>query len=378
MSKNKLSTIQSFIKKEIVLVISFVLALISCFFVPVSKEYVSYIDLRVLTLLFCLMLIVAGFRSIGFFYVLANKLFKFSHTIRSTACVFVMMCFFGSMFITNDVSLILFVPFSIFVLKEQLSSKLFIFLVILETIAANLGSMLTPIGNPQNLYIYSRYNFTISQFIMIMLPYTLAAFVLLLVCSLLFPRDSISGLRRLDGSMEQPRNIVASYVVYTVLFALVLTTIARITPYYISLIVCLVAIVVNDRKLLSQVDYSLIMTFVFFFVLVGNMKHIPAINDYITNVLQGHELGTSIIASQFISNVPAAILLSSFTNKAKLLLIGVNIGGLGTMIASMASLISYKFYARENGSKILSYFLWFTLFNIAFLAVLVGVYIITF
>ena len=251
-------------------------------------------------------------------------------------------------------------------------------MVILETIASNLGSMLTPIGNPQNLYIYSRYNFTISQFIMIMLPYTLAAFVLLLVCSLLFPRDSISGLRRLDGSMEQPRNIVASYVVYTVLFALVLTTIARITPYYISLIVCLVAIVVNDRKLLSQVDYSLIMTFVFFFVLVGNMKHIPAINDYITNVLQGHELGTSIIASQFISNVPAAILLSSFTNKAKLLLIGVNIGGLGTMIASMASLISYKFYARENGSKILSYFLWFTLFNIAFLAVLVGVYIITF
>ena len=172
------------------------------------------------------------------------------------------------------------------------------------------------------------------------------------------------------------RLVKLQYVCLTALFILVLTTIAHITPYYITFVVCIVVIALMNIKLFASVDYALIFTFMFFFVLVGNIKQIPAINTFITNIVTGNELATSVVASQVISNVPAAILLSSFTDKAKLLLIGVNIGGLGTMIASMASLISFKFYTREKGSKTLSYFLWFTLFNIVFLVLLVILFLL--
>ena len=364
-----------FLKQETVLVVASMLAIVSCFFVTPSRQYLDYIDFRVLALLFCLMLIVSGFRHIGFFAFISKQLFAFIHTLRMAVFVFILLCFFCSMLITNDVALILFVPLSLFMLKDFLTEKLTIFLLVFETLAANLGSMFTPIGNPQNLYIFSSYNFRLLHFFQIMAPYTLVSFVLLILCTFLFPKTALE-----DDVIPAKRfvneNLTLHYSCYLILFILVLLTVVRLIPYTITLSVCVIVIALLKPALFKKVDYYLLLTFMAFFIFVGNMGHIESIKNFITHLTQGNEFSLGIVLSQFISNVPATLLLSDFTDNASSLLIGVNLGGLGTIIASMASLISYKFYAAEKKYRILPYFLWFTLFNIAFLAVLVLTYVI--
>lgn len=367
-----MSNIKDFIKKEFVLFVSAILMIVSCFFVPISSKYVSYIDFRVLAILFCLMLTVAGFRSIGLFEKLSAKLFSITHTLRISALAFIVLVFFSSMIITNDVALILFVPFTIFTLKKHLNSRQFIFLIVFETIAANLGSMLTPIGNPQNLFIYTFYRMDIGVFFKTMFPYSLMSLILLILCCFFFPNTPIvsNTSTGIDAEDYESDNLLLKYTIYTFLFFLILSTVARFTPFGITLLACIIIVAITDYKLFLKVDYALLLTFMALFVFVGNMGEISTIKNSIKSVLIGRELLVSLGLSQLISNVPATLLLSKFTTNAKLLLIGVNLGGLGTMIASMASLISYKFYASEKGSKIFSYFLWFTMFNIAFLALL--------
>lgn len=365
---NRLSkgTILTIIKQEFVLIIALILAIISCFFVPPSKHYVNYIDFRVLALLFCLMLIVSGFRSIFFFDILSEKLFHFTHTIRSTVLLFILLCFFSSMLITNDVALILFVPFSIFSLKEFLKGRLLIFLIVLETLAANLGSMFTPIGNPQNLYIFSTYKMNVFSFFQIMFPYTGLSLVLLFFTIFLFPKSLISG-NKVMNSGKSLSKYAFQYLCFSLLFLLTLTTVIRITPVEITLITCTFIVFFLNKKLFTKVDYSLLFTFVALFIFVGNMGQIEFIQETISGFVSGNEIKMSILISQVISNVPATLLLSHFTENSRALLIGVNLGGLGTMIASMASLISFKLYIKEKESRGISYFLWFTLFNVIFL-----------
>lgn len=365
--------IKTFIKDEIVLVIASLLALFSCIFVPVSKSYINYIDFRVLSLLFCLMAIVAGLRSVNFFYKLSAFLFKNAGSIRKVSLIFIMLCFFFSMLITNDVALILFIPFSIFVLKKHLNEKLFIILIVLETIAANLGSMLTPIGNPQNLYLFSAYNMELSHFLLTTLPYSVCSLLMLILCSTIFPPENFSSEIVANSEEQEDINYKLHYICYTSLFLLTLLTVIRIIPYQLTLIVCIIIIAVINRKLFLSVDYCLLLTFIAFFVFVGNLGEIETIKNFITGITNGHEIISSVLASQFISNVPAALLLSGFTDNGTALLVGTNIGGLGTIIASMASLISYKFYAKEKGSSIPAYFLWFTIFNIVFLIILLSI-----
>lgn len=369
---NKLVT---FIKQEIVLVIATVLAFFSCIFVPVNKDYIDYIDIRVLALLFCLMLIVAGFRYVEFFSILAEKLFSIAGNLRSMAITFILLCFFGSMLITNDVALILFVPFSIFTLKEHLEKRDFILLIVLETIAANLGSMFTPIGNPQNLYLFSTYNMGIGKFFATMAPYTLLSFVILILCCFIFPAKKLEG-KTTTEKINRNISYKLHYVCYTTLFIITLLTVARIIPYQITFILSILMIALINRKLFVDVDYYLLLTFTAFFIFVGNLGQIEIVREFITQITTGNEVFSSIIASQFISNVPAALLLSGFTKNGIGLLIGTNLGGLGTIIASMASLISYKFYAKEKGSSIPAYFLWFTALNLLFLLLLSALYIL--
>ena len=362
---NKQSMI-TFLKKEAVLVIATALALCSCIVVPPSKAYFNYIDFRVLSLLFCLMLIVAGFRSIYLFDILAEKLLKYAHTIRRASLMFILLCFWGSMIITNDVALILFVPFSIFTLKKYMSGRTFIFLIVLETLGANLGSMFTPIGNPQNLYIFSTYQMNPLIFFRTMFPYAGISFILLLLSAFLFPIDT-KEIKSLKRSLKP---YAFSYLFYTVLFLFALATVIRIFSFEITLVICIIFVFVLNKRLFLQVDYYLLLTFIAFFIFVGNLGQISQIQNGIQSILQSHEIAVSILLSQIISNVPATLLLSHFTDNGIRLLIGVNLGGLGTLIASMASLISYKFYAKEKESRNLSYFLWFTCFNLVFLGIL--------
>ncbi len=349
---------------------SAVLAVVSMFFVPLSAEYAEYIDFRTLSLLMCLMTVMAGLRKIGVFSALTRRLISMTSDFRKMVLVLVMLCFFFSMAVTNDVALITFVPFAIEVLKETGKRDKLIFVIVLQTVAANLGSMLTPIGNPQNLYLYAVSGMSAVEFIKLMMPYTVISFVMIAVCVMFVKNEKVSAPKG-----EAVRVDVKSMVVYVVMFALSLLGVANAVPYWAVLLVVVAIAVVYDRRVLLNVDYSLLLTFIFFFVFIGNMGRIAWFSDFVSNAVNGSEVLVSVLASQVISNVPAALLLSGFTERLELLVVGTNLGGLGTIIASMASLISYKYFAKTGGSKA-KYMAVFTVINVVFLAVLYGVYMV--
>jgi len=356
-----------FVKKEVVLVVAAVLAILSAFVVPPSTAYIEYIDWGVLGLLFCLMTVMAGLQKSGLFDVLGVALLKKTKRVWQLCGVLIMLCFFFSMLITNDVALITFVPFAILALEKSRQERLMIPVVVLQTVAANLGSMLTPIGNPQNLYLYNISGMTMGEFVLWMLPNTVLSFGLLvigIVC--------IKGKRESVVQSQNGREKIdtKSTIIYIILFLLSLLVVAKILPYELVLVIILIIVFIIDKKVLVTVDYCLLLTFISFFIFTGNLGNIPKIRDTLQALVEGRELIVGVVASQAISNVPAALLLSGFTSDYKALLNGVNIGGLGTLIASMASLISYKIFANRYNEKKGAYFKWFTIVNVLFLLVL--------
>lgn len=372
----------AFFKKETVLCIALLLAMVSSFIVLPDSRYLDYIDFHTLAVLFCLMSVMAGLQKIGVFQWIAEGLLKRVRSIGQLVLILVLLCFFFSMFITNDVALLTFVPFTFTVLGllgEEQKNKLFISVVVMQTIAANLGSMLTPIGNPQNLYLYGKAGLGLGEFIMLMVPYTVLALVMLLLwCGSLW----IGSARKKEGlqiTFAQQTTLAGKtkeLVIYLILFLLCLLTVAHVVPYGVALIAVLCVVFLLDKQVLSRVDYSLLLTFVGFFVFIGNMGRVPAFSNLLQQVVAGNEVVTAIVSSQAISNVPAALLLSGFTTDYQALIVGANLGGLGTLIASMASLISYKFVAREDGDRKGAYLLYFTAANICFLVPLVVLYML--
>lgn len=371
--KMKLSDLWNWCKKEAVLSIAFLLAIISAFIVHPDKEYIGYIDFRTLAILFCLMAVMAGLQQIGLFNYVAEKLLQKVKKIRGLIFILIMLCFVSSMLITNDVALITFVPFTFIVLKmilQEKAEKVIVPVVVMQTIAANLGSMLTPIGNPQNLYLYGKASMSFGEFIRFMLPYTVIAFFILTVWTVLFP---YKGEKRIKVQMQQNTSISAykrKLMMYGILFVICLLTVAHIIPYEATLLIVLTVVFFVDKKVLGEVDYALLFTFVGFFIFIGNMGRVDAFQAFIQKVIVGNEIMTSVVASQFMSNVPAALLLSGFTERYDLLIIGTNLGGLGTIIASMASLISFKYIGKEYKHLRGKYLLYFTIANIAFLLLL--------
>lgn len=354
--------LKNILKNEAVLIISFILAAVSAFTVRPSAEYIGYIDFRTLALLFCLMAVMAGFNKLGIFRTLASNLLSFASDSRSLCLILSLLCFFSSMIITNDVALITFVPFSIIILTLSGKTNLLIPLVTLETVAANLGSMLTPIGNPQNLYLFSSFEMKTSEFFKVLLPYAALSLILTVISAFCIRKEKLEFPH---GSKTDKPNI-ALCVIYCVLFIASLLTVFRVIPFEITLAVSVAAILIFDRKTLLKVDYSLLLTFTFLFIFIGNLKNIAPVSDFLHSTVNGNEVLVGIASSQIFSNVPAAILLSGFTGNVSDLLIGVNLGGLGTLIASMASLISFKYIAKENVQSG-RYILFFTAVNIIYL-----------
>lgn len=380
--------VKDFFKKETVCCIAFLLAVVSMFFIPPSVNYFSYIDFRVLALLFSLMAVVRGFSSIGVFTRLGTMLLTHVHSLRMLSALFIFLCFFFSMLITNDVALITFVPFTILVLSMAEQKKFLIPVIVLETIAANLGSMLTPLGNPQNLYLYTISGLSIGAFVRIMLPYSFVSAILLLIFILFLPKDTVSTATAANTAnstntvtASNTSNVICEavkarknprilFTAYLILFLLCLLTVLHILPYQIMFLLVLTGFLLLDYRVLKDVDYFLLLTFLCFFIFIGNMKQISLVHELISKLLVHHEVLMDIGASQIISNVPAAILLSGFTDDYSALLIGVNLGGLGTLIASLASLISFKFYTNSNGNDTRRFLGIFTLYNVIFLGVL--------
>lgn len=368
--KPTLTKIKSFIQKETVLFIASILAVISCFLVPPDAGYLGYVDLHTLALLFCLMAVMAGLQELGLFLFIGGRLLRKVRTKRSLVFILVFLCFFSSMFVTNDVALITFVPLAILVLKLSGQENLLCTTVIFQTIAANLGSMLTPVGNPQNLYLYTKSGFSTGAFLLLMLPYTILAGALLAL-SIWFiyrKREEFDCVKIKENTLDTKKLIY-----YSILFLLCLLTVAKILPIGILLVIITAAIFLENKSLFARVDYGLLLTFVVFFIFIGNMGRYPIFRDFITDIVKGHEQLTAIAASQVISNVPAALLLSGFTANYKALILGTNIGGLGTLIASMASLISYKQIATQYPAEKSKYLWQFTMWNIVFLVVFIVV-----
>lgn len=369
----------AFIKKETVLSVAWILAFASSLVVPPTEEYLSYIDFKTLFLLFSLMTVMAAFKKLGAFEKCSEFLLGKVHGAGGILAVLVFLPFFLSMVITNDVALIVFVPLAIITLKMCGLEKLILFTVVLQTLAANLGSMSLPMGNPQNLYLYSVSSMTLVQFVKIMSPYTAASFLLLLACVLVCAKksgkESVSAPNKTPAA-EMDLDEKKMWVVNALCFIACLLSVGKLIPAGILFAFILAVYLVFDKKILRDVDYSLLLTFVGFFIFTGNIKNMEGARNLISNALTGHEVGFSVFASQIISNVPAALLLSCFTENFRALLIGTNLGGLGTLIASMASLISFKQIARNYHDKRGRYFLQFTIMNIAFLAVLFGLHVV--
>ena len=354
-----------FVEKNTVMVIAMAAALITCFLVPPDARYLEYFDFKTLTCLFCVLAVVCALKNVRFFYMLARKIVQIFRNARMSILALVYITFLGSMLIANDMALLTFLPLGLFVLSSTGKTKYMAFTFIMQNIAANLGGMLTPFGNPQNLYLYTKFQIPNLEFLQIMAaPFGLAV-VLITLCCLIFVKPEPLQLK--DEPMRLPTARTAAYLA---LFALAIVIVFRGIPYWIGLIVIPAVLLFLDRKALKMVDYPLLLTFVFFFIFSGNMARIGAVRQLFSWLLQKSTLLFSVASCQIISNVPSAILLSQFTDNYRELLLGVNIGGVGTLIASLASLITFREYTQQNKGKTGYYILLFSAFNFAFLIIL--------
>ena len=361
-----------FLKKETVLSIAWTLAIVTAIIIPPDGTYLQYIDFRTLGLLFCLMTVMSGFDTLGVFEQVGKKLVSKASNSHKLEAILVFLCFFSSMLITNDVALITFVPFAAVVLSMCGMEERLPFVVIFQTIAANMGSTLLPIGNPQNIYLYSKAGYTVFQFMLVMLPYVMVSFFMILACILFRKNETVLPI----VYHEKRKNTGIGIWIYSVLFLFSLFAVFQWIPVWAAVIIVVATVFIYDRKCFLKVDYSLLLTFVGFFLFVGNMGKIPLFADTIHKIILGNEVIVSVAVSQVISNVPATLLLSGFTSEWDKLLMGVNLGGLGTMIASMASLISYKYIKELMPERQKQYFAGFTKWNVVFLAALLLLYYI--
>lgn len=361
------------IKKDTVLVIATILAIISMFFNPPSKEYIKFIDFKVLGILLALMIVMAGLSINGIFEGLGKSLIKKCNSTRMLAFVLIFLCFFSSMLLTNDVALITFVPLALLTLKMSGNEKLIVIVVVMQTIAANLGSMLTPMGNPQNLYLYGISGMSIAKFIMLMLPYTIVAAVLLVIVIFTIKKEALTLNINEENKKAFSKWRVA---VYLIMFVLCILVVIRVLPWYVVTALVFAISLLMEREAVKGADYALLLTFIAFFIFIGNMGELPVVKDMLSKLVDGREVIVAVISSQAVSNVPAALLLSGFTTNYEGLIIGTNLGGLGTLIASMASLISYKQVANEKTNIKGKYFISFTVWNIIFLVVLLSMFYI--
>jgi len=356
------------LKKNTVLIIALLAAGISMFFVPPDSGYAKYIDYKTISCLYCVLAVVMALRDIKFFTYVARKIITIAGSLRIAVLGIVYITFIGSMLIANDMALITFLPLGYIVLHRTNNDKYMAFTFIMQNIAANLGGMLTPFGNPQNLYLYSFFDISTGSFMLVMLlPFLFAIALITIACFIFVKNDKLS-----IASFDEIRLPKKNTVIYLVLFALSIAIVFRFIPYIIGIILVTVVLFIMDRHALAKVDYPLLLTFVAFFIFAGNISRIDAVSNFITPLLERNTLLASTLSCQFMSNVPSAILLSQFTDNWKALLVGVNIGGTGTLIASLASLITFRQYTNYYPGEKVRYFLEFTGINFAFLALMIG------
>lgn len=365
-----IKVVYRFFHSHLVLTIALLCALITMVIVPPDIKYLDYIDFKTICCLFATLLVVCALKNIRFFTFIARKIVHSTPNLRICILALLYITFIGSLFIANDMALITFLPLGFFVLADTGNEKYMPWVFVLQNISANLGGMLTPFGNPQNLYIYNKFQIPTLEFMKIMvLPFLLA--VLMLTLSVLFfPKTKMEFT--IDEGADKITLSPRKTSIYLVLFVLSILAVFDILPYYVATIIIFVGILIFDRKATLRVDYPLLLTFVMFFIFAGNMSRIDIIRNFMSSLLEKNTLIVSALSCQVISNVPSAVLLSQFTTNYKELLLGVNIGGTGTIIASLASLITLSEFSRCQPNAKKRYLAIFTLLNIIFFVALLG------
>ena len=358
--------LKNFAKENAVMLIAAACALITSFIVPPSEKYIEYFDFKTLTCLFCVLAVVCALRNIRFFYTLAKAIVRKFKNAKIAILALVYITFIGSMLIANDMALLTFLPLGYFILHTTGKDKYLAFAFIMQNIAANLGGMLTPFGNPQNLYLYTKFNIPDAEFVSIMLPPFVISIALITACCLIFVKAEPLIIQEKAAALPLPRVLI-----YLVLFLFSILIVFRFIPFQLGLVIVPLALLILDRQALLDVDYGLLFTFVFFFIFAGNMSEIGAVRDFFSSLLSKNTFIFSALSCQLISNVPSAILLSQFTDNYKELLLGVNIGGVGSMISSLASLITLKEYSKQDPKHTFGYIVKFSAYNFAFLIILV-------
>lgn len=356
--------ITELVKKNIVLTVAICAACVTSVIVKPDSEYLGYIDLKTLSCLFCVLAVVCAFKNIDFFYILACRIVEAFHNLRAAVIALVYITFIGSMLIANDMALLTFLPLGYFVLSSTGKEKYMAFTFVMQNIAANLGGMLTPFGNPQNLYLYTKFNIPNGEFVSIMFPPFIISIALITLCCLFVKKEELH-LEERKVSLDPKRTIL-----YSALFVLAIAIVFRGIPYWLGLVIIPSVLLFVDRDALKKVDYPLLLTFVAFFIFAGNMSRIGIVRDLFSFLLEKSTLIFSVLSCQFISNVPTSILLSEFTENYRDLLVGANIGGVGSLVASLASLITFREYTNHNPGGARRYIAVFSAFNFGFLLIL--------
>lgn len=360
--------LRALIAGNTVMFIALIAAIITVLIVPIDRAYVQYFDFKTLSCLFCVLAVVCALKDVNFFYMLAARIVHVCKTARMSVLALVYITFIGSMLIANDMALITFLPLGYFVFSVTDSKRDMAVVFILQNIAANLGGMLTPFGNPQNLYLYAHYHIANGEFVSIMFPPFAVSIALITLCCLLLPKRAL----RIQASQQGQgmRLPPARTAFYLALFALTILMVFRLLPAWLVLAILIVSLLIADRKALKMVDYCLLLTFVCFFTFAGNMARLAPVRNVFSSLLQRNTLLTAVLSCQCISNVPSAILLSQFTQNYPALLVGVNIGGAGTLIASLASLITFREFSAHYRGEGRFYIKLFSAFNFSFLLIL--------
>ncbi len=363
---NFLPKATTFIKNNAVMVIAFLAAAITSVIVPIDQEYLGYFDFKTLSCLYSVLAVVCALKNIKFFYTLAQKIVELFKNVRLCVLALVYITFIGSMLIANDMALLTFLPLGYFVLSSTAKQKYMAFTFIMQNIAANLGGMLTPFGNPQNLYLYTKFNIPNGEFMSVMAPPFVVSIVLITLCCIIFVKPE-----PLQISGEKICLPLKKTILYLCLFALSIAIVFRTVPYQLGVVIITAVLLFADKSALKKVDYPLLFTFVFFFIFAGNMARIDVVQNTFSYLLDKNTMLFSVASCQVISNVPSAILLSQFTDNYADLLVGVNIGGAGTLIASLASLITFREYTKHQPERTTSYIKQFSAFNFAILGILI-------
>lgn len=366
--------IKAFCKKQIVFVVALLAALISLLVSHPTAERFLSLDWRTLFTLFMLLMVLEGFKKEKMFYPFFCLTDRFK-TIKGLSYFLVGVVFFLAPFITNDVSLVTFVPLTIIIFKGINKEKYLLPIVILENIAAITGAFLTPFGNPQNLFIYTNTEVSSMSFILHMLPMWIVGLVgLFLAVNFVFrknPKEPIYTNDRIEHEAPDPQNRGLRVFYLALLVLLLVEIVTRMFNFVDIVMIVLVALLIFDRNVFGKVDYYLLSTFFLFFLFSSSIADIPFVKEFLSTHVGGNEYWWGLGISQIISNVPGAALLLQFSENYTALLYGVNAAGMGTIVGSLASLITFSIYNKEYPKEKKNFFKYFHGFSLCFLVLLI-------